>query len=232
MRFSKKKWIIEGVNSVISTARSTYIMEINILDLLTYPTNMNRFEKAINLIDQINSEDPITENFEGKEIPKELLYSHRMSKKLSEFVVDASEHLKIAVRAQHIGRWKIPRSDYPMDRTGYLIWREELKKMHAEMAGILLTEAGYESDFISKVKFLIRKKQLKSDPETQALEDVICLVFLEYYFEDFVTKHDSEKVKDILKKTWAKMSEKGQKSALQLSFSSQSLQLIQEAIFE
>lgn len=193
---------------------------------------MNRFDKAIKLIDQINTLDPVTEVSEGMEIPKELLYSRRMSMKLSEFTSNASEHLKIAVRAQHIGRWKIPRSDYPMDRTGYLIWREELKKIHAEMAGDLLAEAGYEDEFISKVKFLIRKKQLKTDPETQALEDVICLVFLEYYFEEFIAKHDSQKVKDILKKTWAKMSEKGQKSALQLSFSSQSLQLIQEALFQ
>lgn len=202
-----------------------------ILDLPINPSQMIRFDKAILLIDQINAEDPVTEVFEGREIPKELLYSQRMTRKLEEFDPEASEHLKIAVRAQHIGRWKIPRSDYPMDRTGYLIWREELKKMHAEIAGKILAEAGYEEEFISKVKFLIRKKQLKSDPETQALEDVICLVFLENYFEEFVDKHEPEKVKDILKKTWAKMSEKGQKSALLLSFSSQSLRLIQEALF-
>ena len=119
-----------------------------------------------------------------------------------------------------------------MDRTGYLTWREELKKMHAELAGQLLAEAGYDEAFIAKVKFLIRKKQLKTDFETQILEDVVCLVFLEYYLEDFVTKHDFEKIKDILKKTWAKMSEKAQKEALQINFSSQSLRIIQEALFD
>lgn len=193
---------------------------------------MTRFEKAIQLIDQINAEDPIAELWDGKSVPKELLYSQRMTRKLEEFAPDASEHLKIAARAQHIGRWRIQRSAYPMDRTGYLTWREELKKMHAETAGKLLFEVGYEDEFIAKVKFLIRKKQLKTDLETQTLEDVVCLVFLENYMEDFVAKHDKEKVKDILKKTWGKMSEKGHKAALQLNFSPECLRIIQEALFQ
>ncbi len=193
---------------------------------------MSPADKAIQLIDQINAEDPNKETWKGKAFPKELLYSHRMTKKLGEFAPDASEHLKIAARAQHIGRWKIGRSEYPMDRTGYLTWREELKKMHADLTGKLLLEAGFGEDFISKVKFLIRKKQLKTDFETQILEDVVCLVFLEYYLEDFVAKHEFEKIKDILKKTWGKMSEKAQKEALQLKFSSQSLRIIQEALFD
>lgn len=193
---------------------------------------MTRFDQAIQLIDQVNSEDPITEIWNGKSFPKELLYSLRMTAKLEKFAPDASEQLKIAARAQHIGRWKIQRSEYPMDRPGYLTWREELKKMHAEMTGQLLLEAGYEEEFISKVKFLIRKKQLKTDIETQTLEDVVCLVFLENYLEDFVIKHENEKVKDILKKTWGKMSEKGHKAALQLDFSPECLRVIQEALFQ
>jgi hypothetical protein len=193
---------------------------------------MTRIETAIQLIDQINSEDPSTENWKGKAFPKELLYSYRMTKKLGEFVPEASEQLLLAARAQHIARWRIPRSEYPMDRTGYLTWREELKKMHADLAGKLLVEAGYEEAFIAKVKFLIRKKQLKTDFETQILEDVVCLVFLEYYLEDFISKHDFEKIKDILKKTWNKMSEKAQKEALKPNFSPLSLRIIQEALFE
>jgi hypothetical protein len=192
---------------------------------------MTRSDIAIQLIDQINAEDPITETWKGKAFPKELLYSHRMSKKLLEFAPDASEELRIAARAQHIARWKIQRAEYPMDRLGYLTWREELKKMHADLTGKILEEAGFEEIFISRVKFLIRKKQLKSDFETQILEDVVCLVFLEYYLEDFVAKHEFEKIKDILKKTWAKMSEKAHKEALKLNFSPQSLRIIQEALF-
>ncbi|WP_343849359.1 DUF4202 domain-containing protein [Algoriphagus jejuensis] len=193
---------------------------------------MTPSERAIQAIDQINAEDPTKEVWKGKAFPKELLYSHRMTKKLGEFAPDASEHLKIAARAQHIGRWKIQRSEYPMDRTGYLTWREELKKMHADLTGKILTELDFEEAFISRVKFLIRKKQLKTDFETQLLEDVVCLVFLEHYLEDFVAKHEFEKIKDILRKTWGKMSEKAQKEALQLNFSSQSLRIIQEALFD
>lgn len=193
---------------------------------------MSPYDQAIQLIDQVNSEDPIKEAWKGKDFPKELLYSHRMTKKLGEFAPDCSEQLKVAARAQHIGRWKIQRSEYPMDRTGYLTWREELKKMHADLAGKLLQEAGYDEAFSSRVKFLIRKKQLKTDPETQILEDVVCLVFLEYYLEDFVVKHEYEKIKDILRKTWAKMSEHAQKEALKLNFSSQSLAIIKEALFD
>ncbi|MEB2779559.1 DUF4202 domain-containing protein [Algoriphagus sp. C2-6-M1] len=191
---------------------------------------MNKFQKAISLIDQVNAEDPVREKVSGKEIAKELLYSIRMTEKLDQFDPEASEAMQLAVRAQHIGRWKIPRSDYPMDRVGYLKWREELKKMHADMAAGILQEVGYDEKTIEKVKFLIRKKQLKTDPDTQTMEDVICLVFMEYYFEEFAAKHESAKIIDILQKTWAKMSEKGHRAALQLPLSPSSLELVKEAI--
>lgn len=191
---------------------------------------MNKFQKAISLIDQVNAEDPIKEVAAGREIAKELLYSIRMTEKLDQFEPGASEAMQLAVRAQHIGRWKIPRSDYPMDRVGYLKWREELKKMHADMAATILGEAGFDEEVIERTKSLIRKKQLKTDPETQTMEDVICLVFLEYYFEEFAAKHESAKVIDILKKTWAKMSDKGHRAALQLPLSPASLELVKEAI--
>lgn len=193
---------------------------------------MNNYQKAIAKIDEINAEDPTKELTKGEEISKELLYSIRMSAKLDEFEPQAPEYLKIAARAQHIGRWKIPRSEYPMDRVGYLRWREELKKMHAEMTAGILEKVGYDQDFIAKVTHLIRKKQLKTDEETQTLEDVICLVFLENYFEDFAAKHEKEKIIDIVRKTWGKMSEKGHQAALNLTYSQESLQLIKEAVLE
>lgn len=191
---------------------------------------MNLFEEAISKIDQINAEDPNQEFADEKSFPKELLYSLRMSEKLDSFSPEAPDHLKIAARAQHIGRWRIPRSDYPMDRVGYLKWREELKKMHASLTSDILKDVGYQDDFIGKVSHLIRKRQLKTDEETQALEDVICLVFLEFYFDDFASKHEKDKIIDILQKTWAKMSEKGKDAALNLTLSPQSTQLIQEAL--
>lgn len=193
---------------------------------------MNLFRQALAKIDAINSEDPTQEELDGQPIAKELLYSKRMSDKLDSFEPNAPEYLKIAARAQHIGRWKIARSSYPMDRVGYLRWREELKKMHAELTAAILEEVGYDAKFIEKVTHLIRKKQLKTDAETQLLEDVICLVFLENYFEEFAAKHEKDKVIDIVKKTWTKMSEKGHQAALQLSYSPESLLLIKEAVLD
>lgn len=191
---------------------------------------MSKFEKAIAAIDQKNAEDPHIEIYDGKEYPKELLYSQRMSEKLLEFQPDASDELQIAARAQHICRWKTPRSDYPMDRPGYLRWREDLKKFHADLTADILREVGYDEEFIKRVSFLIRKKLIKKDEESQTMEDVVCLVFLQFYFDDFAAKHDDEKVVDIVQKTWAKMSPKGHNAALQLPLSKESLRLIKEAL--
>ena len=138
--------------------------------------------------------------------------------------------LQIAARAQHICRWKIPRNDYPMDRIGYLKWREELKRSHATITAEILAEVGYNDDFIKRVRFLILKKQLKKNEEAQALEDVICLVFLDFYFEEFAEKHNDEKVIDILQKTLIKMSDKGKEEALKIKFSDKSLALVKKAL--
>lgn len=192
--------------------------------------NELRFQNAIQLIDAANSKDPNTETVSGKTLPKELLYSNRMLNRLMSFEPNASETVQIAVKAQHICRWEIARNSYPMDRVGYLKWREALKKFHASKTTSILEEVGYESSFIDRVCFLIEKKMLKKDPETQLVEDVICLVFLDHYFEDFVLKHDTDKLKNIILKTWNKMSDKGQQTALTLPFSSSNLQLIKEAL--
>ncbi|MEL0456733.1 DUF4202 domain-containing protein [Flavobacteriaceae bacterium SZ-1-7] len=189
-----------------------------------------RFETAIALIDEKNSEDTNTYDVFGIKYPKELLYSQRMTRKLLQFEPNASKALQIAARAQHICRWKIPRDEYPMDRVGYLKWRETLKKMHAELTAEILNRVGYDDIFIDRVSFLINKKLIKKNEETQILEDTICLVFLDYYFEEFAEKHDDDKLIDILKKTWVKMSDKGHAEALKLPFSDKSLALVKKAI--
>lgn len=189
-----------------------------------------RFETAIALIDEKNSEDTNTYDVFGIKYPKELLYSQRMTRKLLQFEPNASKALQIAARAQHICRWKIPRDEYPMDRVGYLKWRETLKKMHAELTAEILKRVGYDDIFIDRVSFLINKKLIKKNEETQTLEDTICLVFLDYYFEEFAEKHDDDKLIDILKKTWVKMSDKGHAEALKLPFSDKSLALVKKAI--
>mgnify|MGYP001036748514 CR=1 FL=1 len=189
-----------------------------------------RFETAIALIDKKNAQDPNTYQVAGFEYPKELLYSQRMSRKLLQFESNASKALQIAARAQHICRWKIARNEFPMDRVGYLKWRETLKKMHAKTTGEILQKVGFDDQFVDRVQKIILKKLIKKNEESQALEDVICLVFLDYYFDEFAEKHSDEKVIDILQKTWVKMSDKGHKAALELPFSEKGLALVKQAI--
>lgn len=189
-----------------------------------------RFEIAIALIDKANSEDVNIYKVAGVNYPKELLYAQRMTRKLLQFEPNASKALQIAARAQHICRWKITRDEYPMDRVGYLKWRETLKKMHANLTADILKQVGYDDQFTDRVKAIILKKLIKKNEESQTLEDTICLVFLDYYFDEFAEKHTDEKIIDILKKTWVKMSNKGHEAALKLPFSEKSLALIKQAI--
>ncbi|WP_281337455.1 DUF4202 domain-containing protein [Flavobacterium eburneipallidum] len=189
-----------------------------------------QFQNASTRIDAENAQDPNSELFQSETFPKELLYSNRMYKRLMDFYPDASEEVQIAAKAQHICRWKMPRESYPMDRVGYLKWREDLKKFHAKTTASILQECGYNQKIIDRVSFLIEKKLLKKDEETQLLEDVICLVFLEFYLDPFVQKHDTEKLKNIILKTWNKMSEKGHQEALKINYSDANLQLIKDAL--
>jgi predicted nuclease of restriction endonuclease-like (RecB) superfamily len=189
-----------------------------------------KIQQAFDLINQKNAQDPNIEISEGNQYPKELLYAERMSTTLLKTFPNSSEELKIAAKAQHICRWKITRKSYPMDKVGYFNWRNDLKKMHAKITSEILEEVGYDETFRKRVSFLIRKKALKKNAETQTLEDVICLVFLQYYMDAFCEKHSEEKIIDILQKTWGKMSEYGQESALKLSLSEKSLQLVKQAL--
>ena len=188
------------------------------------------FQNASKWIDAENAQDPNHEIYQSVTYPKELLYSNRMYERLMDFYPNASEAIQIASKAQHICRWKIARESYPMDRVGYLKWREDLKKFHAQTTAVILKKAGYSEEFIARVSFLIEKKLLRKDTETQLLEDVICLVFLEYYLDPFVHKHDREKMKNIILKTWNKMSETGHQEALKIKYSDANLELIKEAL--
>jgi hypothetical protein len=176
-----------------------------------------RLARAIERIDAASAQDPGRATFDGAEHPAGLLYGWRMSHWLSRVAPDASEALRLAVRCQHLRRWMIPRSDYPMTRAAYHQWRTTLARFHAEQAGEILRDAGYDEPTIERVGSLIRKERLKSDPEAQALEDVACLVFLEGDYVQFARTHDRAKVIDILRKTWRKMSPRGHEEATKLA---------------
>ena len=166
-----------------------------------------RFERAIALFDAANAQDPNQD--QGQ--PKELLYARRMTGMIVRYAPDASEVAQLAVRAQHIRRWTVPRSSYPMTKEGYHAWRTGLYKFHAETAGELMRQAGYDDAMIDRVKAAVGKRGLKVNPDTQMMEDVTDLVFLEHYMLDFAGKHadySEEKWLEIVRKTWKKMSER------------------------
>ena len=188
-----------------------------------------QFENAFAQFDSYNSKDPNQEEYNGKAYPKELLYATRMSERLDLFKPGSPDYLKLAARCQHIGRWEIPRSSYPMDKKGYLQWRNTLKFHHAKIAGDILTNCGYDSGTIDKVKFPLLKKELNKNADTQILEDVICLVFIQYYLEEFAAKHEDDKVVDILRKTMKKMSASAITEAGKINVSGKIKELIQQA---
>jgi hypothetical protein len=172
---------------------------------------------AIARFDAANAEDPNREVADGREQGKALVYALRMTSMLARFAPDASVPLRLAARCQHLQRWKVPRSDYPMTRAGYHRWRARLRDFHADLAAATLRDVGYDDATIARVRSLIRKEGLKTDPDAQALEDVVALVFLESYLDEFVAGHGdypAEKFVDILAKTARKMSARGRDAAL------------------
>ena len=196
-------------------------------------SNTTRFRQAIAKFDAANAQDPNQENFQGKTYPKELLYAERMTAMLAQFAPDATEAVQLAARSQHICRWKSPRNAYPMDGTGYKKWRTDLYKFHGETAAAIMREVGYDDDMIARVQALLRKEKLKVNPQTQMLEDVAGLVFLQHYLADFVSKYshyEEEKLLGILRKTWRKMSDNGHAVALNLDYTPEILAVIQKAL--
>ena len=180
-------------------------------------------QAAFAAFDAANARDPNHVVVDGEEVPAELLYGRRMSARLDAYLPAASDALRLAARAQHLERWRIPRGDYPMDRAGYHAWRNDLKRFHARRARELLGDLGPAGpqaarlrDLAERVGFLLQKKALKRDGETQALEDVVCLVFLEHYAAAFAAKHETPQVVRILAKTLAKMSARGRAAAVEL----------------
>lgn len=169
-----------------------------------------RFDRAIALIDAANARDPREAiGADGKPCPRELLYARRMTEMVERFAPQASDAVKLAVRAQHVERWRTPRESYPMDRNGYLQWRTNLYAFHAETTGRLMQQAGYDIETIERVKKAIGKRGRKVNPDAQLVEDVASLVFIEHYLLQFAGQkpdYSEEKWLDIIAKTWNKMS--------------------------
>ncbi len=186
----------------------------------------DKFDAAIRRFDEENARDPHQENNR----PRELLYAERLTGWVLKLRPNASEVLRLAARCQHICRWQSPRESYPMTRPGYLKWRADLKKFHAEKSGAILREVGYEDDTIRRVQDLNLKKNFPADAECRVLEDALCLVFLEFQFAALATKSDDEKMINALRKSWDKMTDAARAEALKLPFGEREKSLVEQAL--
>ena len=181
---------------------------------------MSRLDDAFAGIAAANPDDPRSVDVDGEAVPYEELYARRMTARLSSFAPDAPEAVQLAVRAQHVQRWHIPRDSYPKERRGYLAWRKALGAFHAETAALIVARAGYDDEMVARVRSLVGKENLGTDPDVQVLEDTACLVFIEHYLAEFAVERDEAQLVRILKRTWAKMSKAGQARAMEISLPS------------
>lgn len=182
---------------------------------------------CIERFDAANAEDP---NREPDGVPKELAYARRMSGWLDKLEPDAPDEVRLAVRAQHLRRWEIPRDSYPKGRKAYLRWRKDLGRFHAEKAAEIMRECGLEPETVDRVQGIIRKERFKVDPWAQLLEDVACLVFLEHYFEPFADQQERDSMINILRRTWVKMSDSGRDAAKTIRYTPRCKALLEAAL--
>ncbi len=200
-------------------------------------TTDSRLECALAAIDTANRADPNQESFGGEQLPKEYAYSLHMTRWLFALESAPSERMQIACRAQHIERWTLPRSDYPEGRKAYYQWRQACGQMHGRRAAEIMADCGYPHEECDRVETILTKRELRKDADTQLLEDVACMVFLEKYFADFYEEkadYDRDKWLRIVRRTWGKMSPRGHEAALKLAegMPAHLLELLQEALAE
>jgi len=196
-----------------------------------------RLQCALDAIDSANLADPNQEQVGDQWLPKEFAYSQHMTRWLFELEAEPSERMQIACRAQHIERWTMPRKDYPEGRKAYYQWRQACGRMHGRRAAEIMAECGYPPEECERVETILTKRQLRQDEDTQLLEDVACMVFLEKYFADFYEEkadYDRDKWLRIVRRTWGKMSPRGHEAALRLAegMPAHLLELLQEALAE
>jgi hypothetical protein len=194
------------------------------------PRDPQKFAAALRRFDEENSHDPNSEIAGGISRPRELLYAERLTDWVLRICPSASEELRLAARCQHICRWQSPRENYPLTRAGYLKWRADLKKFHAEKSGAILRETGYDDEVVRRVQDLNLKKHFPADAEVRVLEDALCLVFLEFQLAGLAAKSDDGKMINALQKSWAKMTGAARAEALKLNYGEREKALLQRAL--
>ena len=175
-----------------------------------------RFLAAVAAIDAANADDPHVLVVDGVPRPKEQAHAEAMTAWVARLDPDADEAQLLAARAHHLRRWVVPRTAYPAGRAGYLRWRRDQKRRHADEVGTLLVGVGYGADVVDRVAAIIRKEGLGSDPDVQVHEDALCLVFLQTQAAEVAADLGEAKAVDVLTRTAAKMSDRGRAEAMAL----------------
>ena len=191
---------------------------------------MDCYQQARVLIDTAHAADP-KRTTDGQ--PAELVYADNMERWVARVTPEAAPILRLAARCQHLERWSVPRTSYPLDKPGYHAWRKSLYKKQADRAHELLLQANVPATEADEVATWVSKTGLKTNPGTQALEDAACLVFLENEIPGFATQHaeySRDKYIDIIRKTWRKMSPRAQDLARGIPFPPAIGELIHTAI--
>jgi hypothetical protein len=190
----------------------------------------DRFDRAIAAIDAANAADPERVVVRGEEQPKELAHARLMTEWVSRLRPEADEAELLAARAHHFRRWTRPRTDYPDGRGGYLRWRRDAARQHAEEVGALLAGCGYGDDVIERVQTIVRKQGLGTDPAVQANEDARCLVFLETQLASTTEQLGEDHMKEVVRKTAAKMSAEAIALVATLPLTPQERALVESAL--
>jgi len=189
-----------------------------------------RFSAAVAAFDRVHAQDPQTEAMDGTSVPRAQLFTKRLVDWVERVAPEADEALRLAAHCQHLGRWQRPRTDYEPGRIGYLRWRRDAAHFHAEQAAHILSDVGYDEAQIDAVRRIVLKRSLKTDRDAQAMEDALCLSFLEHEAEAFAAKHDDEKIIEILRRTWGKLSTRGRSLAQGLSLPKHLGDLLERAL--
>jgi hypothetical protein len=189
-----------------------------------------RLARAIEALDAANAEDPTQVELDGERWPKELAHAELATRWVRRLRPDAGEALLLAARGHHLRRWAVPRSSAPAGRAGYLRWRADLKQRHAEDVSTILRAAGYDDAVVERVGAIVRREGLRRDPEAQALEDALCLVFLETQYEELRGRMDESQMENVLRRTWRKMSPAAHELALALPLSEEGRALVERAL--
>lgn len=191
---------------------------------------MDELDNAFAAIDAANADDPNTIDVRGARRLKEQVHAEMAVEWIRRLVPSPSDALLLAARAHHVRRWEIPRSSEPDGRAGYLKWKRRLQQHHADVAGGILRDVGYDDAAIERVQSLVKKERLKSDPEVQALEDALCLVFVETQFTALTAQLGEDHMVEVVAKTLRKMTPAGREAALAMPLDDESLRIVTKAL--